>query len=441
MSSNPWMFAFHECRTYTFTFTPGVYKLEVWGAAGAQGGSSGGYGGDGGYSKGELTVNENMVGYIHLGGKGKCDGSSACNGGGYGSGSTHCGGGGGSDIRLVGDTLYHRVIVAGGGGGGANGGWESGGDGGGLNGLDANDCGNNGGRGAGQDGNTVGCTLKTNTKCNTGYFGSGGPGYSSAGGGGGGWYGGSSGYNSEAGGGGSGYVLTSSSYKPYGYELTNSKYFLKNTQSVDGNSVMPSPTSSGGQYGNWDDGFARITLLSSITPTCPTLPQTPRPTRSATPGPSMIRIGPEHKFVFTSLNGDVIKDRLGIFEFYSQNNYTSNVKPGLYSFYANGSSCGQSVYVQYRIDSPSTMQVSISKGITVSINHESFLMVPGYTSSFGTFIDPKASTLSNYSMSSYACQNAGASLLISYTPNGFGTCQRKLNFKPILFIFFSLFLH
>jgi hypothetical protein len=440
MSANPWMFAYHDCQTFTFTFEPGVYKLEVWGAAGGDSGSSGGYGGEGGYSKGELTVTSNIIGYIHLGEQGKCDGTSACNGGGYGSSSSYCGGGGGSDIRLVGDTLSHRVIVAGGGGGGANGAWESGGDGGGYYGLDANDCGNNGGRGGGQDSETFGCTLSSNSNCNPGYFGSGGCGYSYAGGGGGGWYGGSSGYNSEAGGGGSGYVLTSSSYKPSGYQLTDSKYFLKNAESIDGNSAMPSPTSSGSQYGNWESGYARITKLSSITPTCPTLPSTPRPTRSATPGPSMIRIKPELNFIFTSLNGDVVKDRLGVFEFYSQNNYTSNIKPGLYSFYANGSSCGQSVYVQYKVDSSSTMQVSISKGITVSINHESFLMVPGYTSSFSTFIDPRASILSNYSMSNYACQSTGASLLISYTPNKLGTCQKRPNFFSNQFILYSIFI-
>jgi hypothetical protein len=175
----------------------------------------------------------------------------------------------------------------------------------------------------------------------------------------------------------------------YRISLTNSKYFIKNAQTLGENNAFPSPTSSGSETGHNGHGYAKITTLYLAPP-----PTTP-------PKPTMIEINPELNFFFTSLNGDVIKDRLSIFRFILQSNYTSKVIPGKYTFYANGSFCGQSVYVHHNVNSPSTMNISISKGIIISINDEQFLDVPGFTSSFSTFIDPRATTLLNISMSDY----------------------------------------
>jgi hypothetical protein len=112
------------------TLPKGNYKLEVWGA---QGGDSSNimYGGKGGYSYGNITLNQQTLIYIYVGGKGtshttinssgKHDGGFNGGGSSYTSYSstngTRSAGGGATDIRINNDSLYARVIVAGGGGG------------------------------------------------------------------------------------------------------------------------------------------------------------------------------------------------------------------------------------------------------------------------------------------------------------------------------------
>ncbi len=144
-------------------------------------------------------------------------------------------GGGASDIRLLTDSLYNRVIVAGGGGGHGS----------------AEAASNRfGGAGGGESGNasvyadhsTVpGPGTQTGTPTDAqvgGGFGFGGSGYIRYGGfggaGGSGWFGGSgcipdgSNDDDRGGCGGSGYVLTDVSYKPGGYAL-GSDYYLTDT--------------------------------------------------------------------------------------------------------------------------------------------------------------------------------------------------------------------
>ena len=243
------------------------------------------YGGDGGYrylpknssrggfSQGDLSINGPKTIYVSVGGSGfpqwngydkfsqyshsvtarNCPATS-WNGGGTPNNSTKFGmvsGGGGTDIRIDGNTLYHRLIVAGGGGG--EGTYQTDvnamrpTDGGGLEGGPLN--------GSYIDSNTRGTTNGPGTQINSpnnknasvaGSFGQGGPSHDNGGNsqnpgaGGGGWFGGSGtysdGYNSDyqkAGCGGSGYVLTEDSYKPEGYQLT-SDYYLENAFTVQG---------------------------------------------------------------------------------------------------------------------------------------------------------------------------------------------------------------
>jgi hypothetical protein len=79
-------------------------------ADGAQGGGGGGLGG---HSGGTFTVAGGTVLHIRVGGTPTDGVSGGFNGGGAGT----PGGGGASDVRIGGDDLAHRVVVAGGGGG------------------------------------------------------------------------------------------------------------------------------------------------------------------------------------------------------------------------------------------------------------------------------------------------------------------------------------
>ena len=140
-----------------YTVPCGVTNLTIdaFGAKGANGtsganNSTGGIGGLGGHSQGVLTVTPGQAFSVFVGGQ--ANGSlGGYNGGatGGGSGTTLTGGGGGgsTDIRLGGNTVAERILVAGGGGGGgamgcqspnANGG--NGGNGGGGNGGDGSDA-------------------------------------------------------------------------------------------------------------------------------------------------------------------------------------------------------------------------------------------------------------------------------------------------------------
>ncbi len=266
---------------YDYTVTAsGYYRLEAWGA---QGGyrtavpANVNYAGKGGYAKGEVYLEAGTVLHIFVGGSGNVGGfngggASGCNGQSALCGQTILFGGGASDIRVEGNTLNHRILVAG--GGGSTGGIaKKGGAGGGNVGASTSED-NVGGECSatvcGQGGNQTQGGAGASSYANTaGIFGQGGQGYALndgfGGGGGGGWYGGSgsvpddSGDDDRGGGGGSGYVLTSDSVKPSEYQV-GEKYYMFNTLLVNGDSAMPNPD-GGSMVGRLGSGFVRITRL------------------------------------------------------------------------------------------------------------------------------------------------------------------------------------
>lgn len=248
----------------------GVYKLECWGA---QGGTYSSYqGGYGGYSYGTLTLKDDTLLYLYVGGQPATNTSNRVvvtggfNGGGNGYNrdysSTYTygqGGGGSSDIRISTDNLYARVIVAGGGGGSAS--------------VNANTTKYGGGTSGGSP--TSGYGASQTGAGTSGSFGQGGStiasGYNykyGSGGGGGGWYGGGAcasysdhtnyrGYN----GGGSGYVYTSDTASDYPSGcLLNESYYLTDAQTIAGNQTIPL-YSGGTGTGNSGNGAIRITIL------------------------------------------------------------------------------------------------------------------------------------------------------------------------------------
>ena len=283
-----------NCTNYVGFLSPGTYVLETWGAVG-------GYnGGKGGYSKGILSLSRKTKSRIFIGAKGAFVEDNptisprSFNGGGHAYSAWYdkpespfsrigSSGGGASDIRIIGDTKYHRIIVAGGGGGGISLTLEHqdnicGGAGGGESGLSDSQGLSNPGtqKSAGQG------TSSSSVECSgsfSGSFGDGGDApidcFNTYGGGGGGWYGGASGVLSQSGGaGGSGYVLTSSSEKPNGYFKEYSRFFLSSTIMLNGEEEMP--VCSGAlnplnilqtsTTGNNDNGCARITKIGSFYP-------------------------------------------------------------------------------------------------------------------------------------------------------------------------------
>lgn len=118
------------------TLPAGQYKLQCWGAQGGSNNAASAYGitaktgGKGGYSEGIITLTQDTVVRIYVGGQGSSS-AGGYNGGGnttasssYSSsnenGVSRMGGGGGAtDIRLSDGGLLSRMIVAGGGAGGA----------------------------------------------------------------------------------------------------------------------------------------------------------------------------------------------------------------------------------------------------------------------------------------------------------------------------------
>lgn len=252
-------------------------------------------GGLGGYSRGIIKLNEMEKIYVYVGGEGKpgdseegsvTDGSFP-DGGGTKTGhiqeytSVPGTGGGSTSIRLITDTDYSRVIVAGGGGG-------AGGD---------SQCDNLGGFGGGLNGGNCyydssitrqGSGTQTGSSCGLGYDSNGDPGTfghgatgkyclkcDSGGGGGGGWYGGGSGGHSDdcdntyasSGGGGSGWIFTESNYNNWkSGDLNNaSKFILKSSHYLSdavllsGNEDFPKPDGNGTEHGHSGNGYAKIT--------------------------------------------------------------------------------------------------------------------------------------------------------------------------------------
>src|SRR5215831_18420489 len=91
-----------------FVVPAGVHSVTL-DAFGAQGGGGGGLGG---HARGTFTVADGTVLHIRVGGMPTDGATGGFNGGGNGT----PGGGGASDVRIGGDTLANRVVVAGGGG-------------------------------------------------------------------------------------------------------------------------------------------------------------------------------------------------------------------------------------------------------------------------------------------------------------------------------------
>jgi hypothetical protein len=260
----------------TVMLSAGTYQIETWGADG--GSTAWKNGGKGGYASGQLTLTTSTLVYIYVGEQGKTSSAnptpSSFGGGGSVAAHTNssyvangASGGGASDIRVLADNLYNRIIVAGGGGGAnsyANGSATyagDGGHGGGTNGI-------NGQAGTGTTygpayggtqtaGGAIGVGAASSTP---GTFGAGGNNTVNlvGTGGGGGWYGGGSTYAGGGAGGGSGYVLTANSYKPSGYFSQNASYYLANayTTSInaEGGAYIPNP---GGK-----NGYVKITTIS-----------------------------------------------------------------------------------------------------------------------------------------------------------------------------------
>jgi gliding motility-associated-like protein len=213
-------------QTFNFTGGPqsftapvtGTYTFDLYGA---RGGNVTSYyptnGGLGGRAQGTTTLNAGQVINVYVGGQGQDRlgnhpyGSCTFVPGGWNGGGANRSagngtpGGGASDIRVGGNALANRIIVAGGGGGC---GWTyaAGGNGGGLTGANGGNNPNSGGTQAsgGAVGNAAGGCGQS-----AGSLGQGGDGSGSSaggGGGGGGFYGGGGGGYNNGGGGGSSYV-------------------------------------------------------------------------------------------------------------------------------------------------------------------------------------------------------------------------------------------
>ena len=268
------------CTPYIVTLPPNKYLFEVWGAEG------GINGGKGGYSRGRLTLTNETEMYIYIGAKGPGVDKTAkildfaYNGGGYGASldpnKSAGSGGGGTDLRVLGNTRFHRILVAGAGGGGTIrynnsipdnfiGGYGGGTEGGRSTGDRSV---TNGGA---QDHPGIGEEQSggTSLKSHTGFFWLGGFGdeeyaYGTYGGGGGGWFGGAGGkpQSHAGGGGGSGYVLTSNSERPYKYAHNSSyQFYFRKPFTAAGNTDFPSCHFGKTEEGHSGNGCARITVL------------------------------------------------------------------------------------------------------------------------------------------------------------------------------------
>ena len=252
------------CEPYTVTFSPGIYKIELWGA---QGGNltNRNEGGRGGYAAGYLHSTSKMSMYLYIGAGGLEATSgftkAAFNGGGAGNCNINnyyneaaSGGGGGTDLRTS-HSLYSRILVAGAGSGATYIDFDDkvsfkGACGGGYHGADGNASiylGEDYEAGKGGEQEIGGTSVWQNGIFGYGgnqttvYYGSGG---------GGGWFGGGCGRSHGAtGGGGSGFASG----------------MLTKTELISGCSLMPSFYSPGEMTaGHTGEGAARITFIASF---------------------------------------------------------------------------------------------------------------------------------------------------------------------------------
>lgn len=280
------------------TLPKGIYRLEVWGCSSGTfdleipvGVRSSASDGTGGYSRGTLTLSASTTAFLTPGGIGENGGRSRVT-----STATRLyktGSGGGTDIRLLQNTVSHRLIVAGGGGESGDqsgyGGTTSlkGGGGGGLSGIGS--TGRYGGAGTQTTGGATGTGYNLdNHWYSNGSFGSGG--YWSGnydlmeGLGGGGWYGGGAGGYQQVrqdvgglpvyitthfpGGGGSGFTLTSATAGsvPSGYKL-GSDYYLTDAETktgLDSGDPITEPDGTTAENGHLGGGYIRITVIQGM---------------------------------------------------------------------------------------------------------------------------------------------------------------------------------
>ena len=258
--------------------TTGTYTFQVWGAQGGSALNTNGTvaqtGPLGGYSAGNYSLTSGQAVYVYVGGQGSGSNSvltaisGGFNGGGIGyngdANARAASGGGGSDIRIGGNALANRVIVAGGGGGGkffTGYGTQRGSHGGGTSGVDGNTSGAADGNimnGRGGTQSAGGARGQNGGSASAGSLGIGGNGvaslhqYGSSGGGGGYFGGGGAGVGASPGG-GSGYVggVTSSTI-------------------TAGDASMPNPA-GGNMVGRSGNGYIRITYSYDSTPPAFTL--------------------------------------------------------------------------------------------------------------------------------------------------------------------------
>ena len=246
---------------YFFTLNSGLWQFELWGAASGysyldyKGKKQSPERGLGSYVSGLLLLKEKKLFYGYVGGRGGDNtplaGTAGFNGGVVGAPDPNddCesgGSGGATDIRLIEDDLYSRIIVAGGGGSpGCSSMSGKGGSGGtfqGIAGLYSNDKKNKGGKGADFNKSIFGeGTIGQEGNCGAG---SGGGGYF-------GGYGGhvlnklTAGTGAGGGGGGSSYISGIKGCKTL-YENDQliegnhySGFYFTKTQMISGDSEMP----------------------------------------------------------------------------------------------------------------------------------------------------------------------------------------------------------
>lgn len=237
----------------------GVYKLEVWGAAGSDGNA-----GAGGYAVGYKNLTAETTLYVVAGGRNSYNGGGVGDSGGKGGGATHIATTNRGTLKEYSAYQDEVLIVAGGGGGGGTYGSESakGGNGGGTSGKNgvggSASLGGCGGKGGTQTAGGSGCNNSSG-----GSFGRGGKGvaggYSGGGGGGGaGWYGG---------GGGSGYgTLTYDDWHSYGSGGQvggggGGSSYIENVPTITYKDVTYSPSTTAGANSK-KDGYATITYMA-----------------------------------------------------------------------------------------------------------------------------------------------------------------------------------
>ena len=256
----------YECNEIKRRVKAGTYLLEVWGAQG--GNTSDNNGGRGGYSIGLVSFCKSVNLYIFIGAKGVSHDTTqedvclieterSFNGGGKGCYCNDAGGlrygasgGGATDIRVNGNGLNNRILVAGGGGGA---GFDSsihnpGGFGGGLYGGDGVSTHYQAGLGANQTHGGQKAGVGTSGQGADYYKGNAGSG------GGGGYFGGGSGLRTGAsGGGGSGFICMDRSC---GFP------FIKG-ELKSGYDNIPDFYTGNEIKGNYGNGFARISLITT----------------------------------------------------------------------------------------------------------------------------------------------------------------------------------